>query len=482
MKYSTNLIFVLLIFKTAVCSAYQLPVDSSYYDKAKAAYNNEKYPRAIKYYKRAYEEAIAKNDTVRASININGAGVSHKKIGQYDSAIYYYVQAALLDSLSHDDDQLKYKYRNLGAAYRAKGDFTTAVHFLHKALEISIALQSEKDIAGVNNSLGNVFHDMEQDEEAIRFFSKSLASYRLLENSKRIAVVLNNIGSSYASQKKYEEAIAALRESYQIKNRLTNRGSLAYTMHNLGRAFLLNENLDSAIVYLRKAYEIREEIGDKTGLFMTGSEMANYYVKKGDLPTAWEFLENHMAYGDQLNSKVIVSDQLKVQADAQSGIGNYKNAYELLNKWSIEKDSALQHIIDAFSARKDFEVSRMETLREISEERAEDQLVIIKLIVGGFLILIIAIVFMWFQQRRIKNLNLLLHTLNKDIRHRKNNDYQRLLRELEKTGFPATDTFRNMLYASVAVDEALYDAGEEMIQSQTYFAQIIEELKQALNL
>ena len=76
----------------------------------------------------------------------------------------------------------------------------------------------------------------------------------------------------------------------------------------------------------------------------------------------------------------------------------------------------------------------------------------------------------------------MLRTLNEDIRHRKHNDYQRLLNELEKTEFPATDTFRNMLYASVAVDQALYEAGEEMVQTKTYFSEIIDELKDSLNL
>lgn len=487
MNYS---IYITLLF-VAVLSVdvRSQSIDSSNYEIAKAAYKNEAYTRAVKYYQLAYQDAIKVQDSSGASVNLNGTGISYKKLGQYDSAIYFYLKAAALDSLSGDEQQLYSRYRNLGVAYKNKGEYTVAVEFFNKALEISSKMRSAKRTAGVTNSIGNVFLAMERPEDAISSFNNSLDIYRREGNKKQIGTVLNNIAGVYLDLGQLDSAIVLLRESYAIKLQQDDRGSLSYTLHNLGRAFLFNEQLDSAKYYLEKAYKIRQQLNDQAGVAYTANELATYYLQQDSLLEAARYLRESLKYGQEQKNQRFREKNLQILAEVEFQSKNYEEAYLLIKQWAAANDSIVIQVLDAATLKNDFDVAQLESLRQASEKEASDQRLInenerliSRISIIGLCIVLLAAIFLWIQQRRIKKLNQMLHTLNKDIRHRKHNDYQRLLRELEKTEFPATDTFRNMLYASVAVDEALYDAGEEMIQSQTYFAQIIEELKQALNL
>ena len=481
MTYSAFILSLLITLGLSVDSMSQT-ADSSNYQLAKAAYKNEAYERAIKYYQLAYSDAIEAQDISKASVNLNGAGISFKKLGQYDSAIRYYKKAAALDSIMGDEELLYSRFRNLGVAHKNIGKYEMAIEYFNKALALGNKMNSEKRVAGVKNSIGNVLYVMERNDEAIKFFKNSLEGYRKDGSDYEIATVLNNLGSAYVDEGELDSAIFLLRECLVMKQSLKNRGSISYTAHNLGRAYLLNDQLDSAKFYLDMAYDIRKELNDQAGVAYTANELATYYMKQDSLLEAARFLRESFRYSFSQQNERFLESNLKIQADAQFQAGNYKEAFQLLEQWSAKNDSTLTQVLDAASLKNEFDVEQVESLRQASETEAKNQRIINRIVIAGLGLVLLAALVLFIQQRRIKKLNSVLHTLNKDIRHRKHNDYQRLLRELEKMGFPATDTFRNMLYASVAVDEALYEAGEEMIQSQTYFALIIDELKQALNL
>ena len=206
------ILFSILIQKSADATSSVL----FYNNKGIDALENEDYPSAIAYFKKA-QKIEPENLVVKKNLAIayNNYGIALLDDEKFDAAIQMLVEA---QKLFPDDKSF---LQNIARAYNRKG----------------IKLLEEKDYIAAKNYFS----------DAIRFQPKE-KQFR-----KNLSIAITNQARELYDNKDYEAAEQTLLEALLYDN------ENSYSMVYLGDIYYQNQELEMALNYYRKAYQLNKE-------------------------------------------------------------------------------------------------------------------------------------------------------------------------------------------------------------------------------
>jgi len=489
---------ILIAFSLAACESSNTRTNTkdpilkargdSLYAVGDSFYYKDQWEKAIKQYQYAVANYLDAKDSSKLSNTVNDIGLCFKKLGKYDSAEKYYLQAYLIDSARKDTVKTIGRLTNLGNLYRNRGLHSDALEYFLRSQVFAMNLQNPKYLANIKLALGNVYQSVGNSERAIKEYQRSKIEFQNVGDTVRIAQVLNNIGVTFESNSNFDSSLVYYQKAKYLKERRGDNLSLAHTLNNIGSIYVKMKNYDSAEFYLSKAYQIKKITNSLQDLAATSNQLAKLYLFKQLPSVAKPFLDESREYALEQNNNTIIMDNLQLYSQYFKQIGRRSEAYDYLLQWSAMRDSLFnQEKVKVIELQSQHDLQRKEIERQLEEARADTQsrladnrLFNTRLATAIAATLLLFTLAFLYQRNKIRQLNVSLRLVNRDMLHRKRNDYTRLLTSLEGAGFSEVDTIRSMLFASTAVDNTLYQGLTKEVNVKTHLESLIQDLSDSL--
>ena len=179
---------------------------------------------ALPYYKKAYEMANRKGDSLLIADATNSYAVGFDHNNNKDTALYYYL-IAIEEYLDLKQWVKKAKSEhNVALIYLGKEDYDKAEKMLLSSLEIFKQLPSNMNIekATIQMGLARVYDHTNRNELAIENFKESLAVFRARGAKTEEKSVLEYLSKSLSKQGHYAEAFKYQTEFILLKDSIQN--------------------------------------------------------------------------------------------------------------------------------------------------------------------------------------------------------------------------------------------------------------------
>lgn len=461
------------------------------YKKADSLYYKGSFEAAIKSYHIALKAFDNLKDTLGVTKSLNDIGLCYYRKGVMDSARFFYQKTILLDSIQHDTLRLIGRLRNIGLTYYKEANYIKSINYYKQSLQLAKQLGRKKSIAAIFNSLGNVYQDQGRFHVAKESFKHSLNIYTKLNKPSKEALLYNNLGVVEGKLKNYDSALKFHFLALKMKVELgSNKDNLAFSFHNIGVLYKYQKNYELSEDYLKKAYTVREELNESRNLAATSNALAGLYLDKKEANIALPYLVKTRNFIAESTDHKIKRGNLEKWSRYYYQKSKFQQAYNLLKEWTILNDSLFNtEKLEVLQTWNEFELQEKEKEKQEQIVKTESYKTIAKsrliILFSVLAITFLIIIFTWLlviQRKKILKLNQSLELLNTDIRHRKSNDYQRILLELKKLDVESTSTLENMLFSSVALDDVLYEDSTEDVNLKIYLNKILNEKQHALSL
>ncbi|MDF5709237.1 MAG: tetratricopeptide repeat protein, partial [Nostoc sp. S4] len=171
---------------------------------------------------------------------------SQAKLGEVEQAQQYY-QQALEFCLETDETQKAAIIANLAGIYGNKGEADEAIALYNQSLEIFERIGDVQGKAATLNNLGYIYANTGEVDEAIALYNQSLEITERIGDVQTKAATLHQLAILYANKGDVDEAIALYNQSLEIEEGIDNVQGKAVTLQELGRIYANKGEVDEAI-------------------------------------------------------------------------------------------------------------------------------------------------------------------------------------------------------------------------------------------
>lgn len=232
------------------------------------------------------------------------------------------------------EDRLRFKLKEAEINYTA-GKNEEALGILLNGFENLKANTFSSLNIEYANFLAKIFANTQNFDKAIYYNKIALQKARLIQDTLNITKSLIRLGSFYYSKDQQDSAKIYFRKVtyFPVNEKTETRIANAY--NNLGVIAQNQNNFDLAKHWIREALKINMKRNNIVGVAYSNVNIGNNYHYEGDYKNA---IENYLeAYAnvevdttkDVMYLKRIIYENLSVSYDS---LGDYKNAYDYLNK------------------------------------------------------------------------------------------------------------------------------------------------------
>ena len=342
---------------------------------------------------------------------------------QPDSAMYFAAEAI---NGSREIRYLKGEADGLisaGRLKRDKGEYAEALEDIFASLEIYREIDDTKQIANAFNDISIVYAISEDYEQSLVYFQKALELFQQMGDEQGESYALNNLGIIYQELGDDSMARDYFVQSLRIKEKNNDLYGISRAYTNLGSILENYEQWDEALVYYFKADSVYRMREDQYGTASNAISIANLYVLKGNLQSARQYAVQGMETAETIGSNPIRQDAANVLVTIYEGLGNYKRALEyqklyqrvtdsLLNAKNLETIESLKAQFNA--TEKEMEIADLKKEQELQKAQVERRTLFNYMLIGGVLLLLLCIVFLYSAYSANKKKKDTLITLNKD--------------------------------------------------------------------
>ncbi len=338
--------------------------------------------------------------------------------GLYDSArarLNYALKAA--QSLK-DSDLLTRAYNQLGWNDLEIGSYDEALDYFLTALDVS---QHRRDTAGISdvyNNIGCLYLDQQEPENALKYLHLALANVSRSHDLRMTAAIENNIGLSFngpiasvSFDARQDSALYYFRSSADRYALAGERYERARVLGNIGSVFEKKGVLDSTLYYYRASVYMHQEVGlNSTYTAGAYALLGNLFLRLHRNDSAFYYLDLAKSIDERIGARRGLVDQYLSLAKAYASTGNYKLAFEFLDKGSTLHDSLYNLDKSRILADMDAKYQSSKNERKIAaqnEEIAEQRLVNYS-IIGVAVVLCLIALLLYRGERKLQHINVQL--------------------------------------------------------------------------
>ena len=229
----------------------------------------------------------------------------------------------------------KFQYEHFlekGNVFRLLGEMDSSLYYNNLVYAQALKSKHNEYIGVCFESYGLISIAQGNFQKAIEQFTKELVLKKKYKLKMSLSGIFNNIGNAYGSKgdwlmaKEYFEK--ALKEELLDKREM----SLGNIYNNLGIVFILNQQLDSAKKYLTKGLDYRYKIHDNLGITGSLNNLALLELEANNFKNALTLADSAFNIAKTNGYKKIELEVYDSYDQIYSKMGNYKMAYEYLNK------------------------------------------------------------------------------------------------------------------------------------------------------
>ncbi len=389
-------------------------------------YQSKSLDTAMEYAKLAmkFSQKTGDKESVADSYKLLG-NVNYYK-GSYNEVLQYYDSSAVLYKLINDSIGLSKVWNNLGLIYQNLGNYEKALDFLNKALTYRISIGDSSFIGTLYNNIGGVYYDLGKFASSYYYFKKALDIAMKTNDLHSKVPSINNLGLILLEQRKYDEAISYFQRGLTEARIVENMPAISDLYHNLGKCYFETGDYSKALEYYRKALDVDTEVGTKQA--HTLNNIAQVYIELDYYENALKYLLRAKQIAEMNNNLAELHDIYKNLSVVYERMGKFKLAYLSYLKYNIYDDSIKNQLYSMKLEEekalhkvetKQKEIEQINLKNQIQIEKNESQLRRKNMIIYGFLILSVIVLFFLFLVYRMyiqkKNANRLLRKQNEEI-------------------------------------------------------------------
>jgi tetratricopeptide (TPR) repeat protein len=346
-------------------------------------------------------------------------------------------------------------YKILATMNYFNGDFLRAKDLYIDALNICIELRDSLQIGNCYRNVGLAAERLMGDRESVQYFFKALKISEERKDSDRIATLYIDIGNAFYTLHDFNKAIKYYRNAYLIQMKKGDEHSIAMALNNIGSVFAETKQLDSGLKYHTMAFDIRKKTNDLEGLVTSYSNMADYYIRSlqydkalplnlkclnvakelGQKPAIARAMQAVMAnyinlkdyrkaesFGDTAKALSLGTGYINTLKEIHlsyyqmyNEMGKYKDALQnyiefIKYRDSLQSDDVLKKITETqikFEYEKEKEKSKLEQKAKdtLTLEKEKKQEIIRNCFIGGFILLLILVLFVYRNYREKQKAN-----------------------------------------------------------------------------
>jgi tetratricopeptide (TPR) repeat protein/anti-sigma regulatory factor (Ser/Thr protein kinase) len=298
-----------------------------------------------------------------------GLGDNLKKQMQYDNALANYKNALTLASENEINSRIPVLNSKIGAIYALQGNSSAAEDYFDNSIE-SVRKDSLNKRVFITNSVANQYRDQQNFDREIELKKGNL---RILEEAE-ISEISGEVG---------DDKITVQQLNLDI-----------------GNAYAKKRSYDKALNYLEKSKEDAEKVSDVETKKEAVKQLSEVYNSVGDFPKALNSYQEYVGLVDILYQKK--EQEIKAAIELSKDLAEKQHRIN-----SLEKDRNLLESSYLLS----------EAEQKITIENYKRQRTIIYSLIGGLLLLILTLYFMYKSnmQRKVSNNLLALKSLRSQM-------------------------------------------------------------------
>lgn len=342
-----------------------------------------------------------------------------------DSALLYNKKADdLIHNLPKNTNKVSV-YKNLGNIYLERGDFVHALTYFLKASKIV----EDKLISDPKNqeyityeiglliAVGNLELRQNNFNQTLSFYNRASAKLEQLEDvNKKLSYklnILNNTAGVFLKRAEFKKALGYYELAKELNSKSNDKKLEASLLNNMGICYLENGEYATAIFVLEQALKIRETLDDQRGIAQCYNNFGKVYGLQKKYKEAKYYLEEALKIGQKVGSTESILYSLMSLKTFYEEVKDYENAFKTLDEYTSLKDK----IYNEESVKKmaqlelNYKLDKQKSIYTENLKRQEMEKQKTRLIyysVGSclFLLLGIAVLWIYLQKSKIKNINL----------------------------------------------------------------------------
>jgi serine phosphatase RsbU (regulator of sigma subunit) len=257
--------------------------------------------------------------------------------------------------------------------------------------------------------LGVIYQNMNMLDSALYYQQRSLDLKETYGMMNDLPISLNNVAELYASLGQSQKAMETIDRSIRLADSLHIADALAYAQHVKGTLYNKNKKYEEALVWLLPASRFWENRRTYDDLKQSYHEIVTAYAGEGNYRSAYEYLQRERAASDSVMNEV-----------------KLKNASDLEAKYQNEKDA--------------LEIARQKAENEVVENQKKNQFTIF-ILVAVFLV-IYALVFYSRYKKQKKDKELIaLQKVQLEVRNKDMEDSISYSSKVQQSIFPSVSDF-----------------------------------------
>ncbi len=367
---------------------------------------------------------------------LNELASDYDELGEYDKSISYCMMAIRISDSLHLPQGKQGALNALGNCYLDKGDVKKALEAHLAALKIREAMGSKLGVAYSYLNLGNIHFRLGDDDKALEDYKRSLDLMYEMGDTLRVAICLTNMGSIYSNKGDINKAQEHYLKGLAIRKRYGDVDGIAEIYSNLSVTFLDAHQYKQALEYAFETIKLYGETGSKLGKAISFSNIGDIYEHMGDLNNAIKYQEMSLKLATEMETTFMLETNYQLLASAYAKKNDFKNAVLYAELFSQIRDSTMNSengkMIAEMQAKfetgkKEKEIQLLQTDKSIRELQLSKQdasinrqRIVIYTVIGGLLIMIFLISFIWKEYRQKKKIQLGLEKKNLEISIQKN--------------------------------------------------------------
>ncbi|MDV7187887.1 histidine kinase [Lutibacter sp. TH_r2] len=301
-------------------------------------------------------------------------------------------------------------YELLGNNYKSLKEFSVSESNYVKALALAKANKFTQKITDLNSKLAEVLTIQGKTSQAKNYLDSAISVSKNQSINKR-AITNNSVANQYRDQQNFDKEIelkketlkeleAANLEEVSVENDAEENISVQQLNLDIGNAYAKKKSFPKAIDYLEKSKNEADKVSDIETKKEAVEQLSELYKNVGDYKKALSNYQEYVALVDVLYKKK--------EKEIEDAVALSKSLSEKQNRInSLEKDRELN----------ESQYKLYETEQQVTVENYKRQRLIIYSLIGGLLLLLAAIYFMYKsnKQRRLANNLLALKSLRSQM-------------------------------------------------------------------
>jgi tetratricopeptide (TPR) repeat protein len=200
--------------------------------------------------------------------------------------------------------------------------------------------------------------------QALTYFESSHQGFVALGLTDRIIGSMNNLGNLHSDLQLYDKALTYYTDAFKLAEKAGKE--FADPLTNIGNLYYRQGNYQRAVEYYRRALEMVQKQNDRATELSILANLGELYEKAAQPKIAQQYLDQALQLAAELQAHYIVPQILKSLSANYARQGDFKNAYEALQKY----DGAREKIFGEESTRR---IAQMDIALVMQERENELQ-------------------------------------------------------------------------------------------------------------